>query len=339
MKSLEELWTKSSLEEDVKVLSNPNVRHDYGRGKVDELVMNTVAKYLARYLDLASHDVSGFRDQVKGILERKDRMAFEFDQKEGIQYDAVYGKPTPGNDAYPIRCAADLHRTAAVFKEVAFGGNFVNNGRFIGLDLGSGTGVLTLAMAVAAARRKIKDFYCVGFERSGMAAKRSQETLESVVGKDHVAVFCRDVRDRNNYSELFKKPIHYWVSETISINTPRLDLRRRNFGLDGDMALLRRIDQGSDPFVEALRVSMDELPLFKPYVLKRATAMFPDILNGLYRPDRGRSTLALQTASSQNPVILEQVGRDFEGYGDLDLGWKRWHSPEELERVAYRKEE
>ncbi len=334
MKSLDEFWTKSSLEEDVKALANPNLHHDYSREKVNGLVLNTVIKYLARYLEIASDDARLIRDRVGEVLRRKTRMLFEMDPKEGVQFDACRKSLAPGNDGFGVQCAADIRRTAAVFKEVAFGGNFIDNGRFLGLELGSGTGILMLAMAVAATRRKIKDFYCVGIEKSGMAAKRSQEVLDQVLGKDHSAVLCRDVREKGMLSSLFKKPIHFWVSETISLNTPKLDLRYRNFKLSEGQRLVRRLEERTDPFVEALRVSLDELRLFKPYVEKGATAMFPDVVNRLYRPDGGRSTLVLRTSPHPRPVILERTAEEFEAYEDLGAPDKRWESMEDVEKLA-----
>jgi len=131
---------------------------------------------------------------------------------------------------------------------------------------------------------------------------------------------------------LFKKPIHYWVSETISLNTPKMDLRKSDFGLTAGQRRLRWLEREGDPFVEALRVSMDELPLFTPYVRKGATAMFPDVLNGFYRPDAGRSTLALITSTNPGHVILERTAAEFEAYGDFGLQDKRWESPEDVEK-------
>jgi hypothetical protein len=334
MKSLEEFWTKSPLKEDVKALSNPNLHHDHSREKVNGLVLNAVIKYLALYLEIASDDIGAIRDQVAAALQRKTKMLYDEDPKEGVQYDACHKGPAPGNDGFGIQCAADIRRTAAIFKEIAFGGNFVDNGRFLGLELGSGTGVMMLAMSVAATRRKIKDFYCVGIEKSSMAAKRSQEALDQAVGRNHVSVLCKDVRDEGVLSSLFKNPIHYWVSETISVNTPKIDMQYRDFGLSEDQKLIRRLEMTTDPFVEALRISMDELPLFKSYVRSNGTAMFPDVINGLYKPDSGRSTLVLKTSPNPNPVILERTAEEFETYEDFDVPDKRWESPEDVEKMA-----
>ena len=336
MKSLEEFWTKSPLQEDIKALSNPNLHHDRNRERANGLVMNAVIKYLALYLEIASDDIGAIREQVVAALQRKTRMRYDEDPKGGIQYDACRKGPALGNDGFGVQCAADIRRTAALFKEIAFGGNFVDNGRFMGLELGSGTGIMMLAMAVAAARRKIKDVYCVGIEKSGMAAKRSQETLDQAVGRDHASVLCRDIRDEGTLASLFKKPIHYWVSETISINTPKLDMRYRDFALSEDQKLLRRLEMTTDPFVEALRISISELPLFKSYVKVNGTAMFPDILNGLYKPDGGRSTLVLRTSTNPKPVILERTAEEFEVYEDFGVPDKRWESPEDVEELATR---
>jgi len=334
MKPLQEFWTKSSLKEDLDSLSNPNLSHGRNRVRVNELVMNTVIKYLAHYLRIGETEIRAIRDRVEEAIKWKDRMAFIQDEKEGMQFNACYKSPAPGNDLDGIMCAADIHRTAALFKEIAFGGRFIENGRFYGLELGSGTGILTLAMAVAASRKRIQEIHCVGIEKSGIAVRRSQEVLDEVVGPRRVSIHNWDIRDSGRLFSLYHVPIHYWVSETISLNTPKMDMGQKGFGLSEDQRVVRRVEGAVDPFVEALRVSLDELPFFKSYVQHGATAMFPDAINGSYRPDRGRSTLKLATAANQNPVILERVGEEFEAYEDLGLGWKRWHSPDEVEMLA-----
>ena len=338
MKSLEEFLTKSTLKEDLNALSNPNLDHDRSREKVNGLVMNTVIKYLALYLKIDETNARSIRDRVKEAIKWKERMAFQMDSEEGMQYNACYKSPAPGNDLDGIMCAADLHRTAALFKEIAFGGRFIENGRFHGLELGSGTGIMTLAMTVAASRKKIRDMHCVGIEKSGIAVNRSQKVLDEVVGSGRVSIHNWDIRECGHLSALYGDPIHYWVSETISLNTPKVDLARKDFGLSEDQLLVRRVEGGIDPFTDALRVSLNELPFFKTYVQRGATAMFPDVINGSYQPDRGRSTLRLVTAAKPKRSILERVGEEFEAYEDLDLGWKRWHSPDEVEMVAMESE-
>jgi len=102
--------------------------------------------------------------------------------------------------------------------------------------------------------------------------------------------------------------------------------------------LLYRQDSDKDPFVDVLRISMEELIDFRERVVSGKTAMFPDIVNGLYRPDRGRSTLALPTSSNPNPVILERTAAEFEDYEGLGLAEKRWESPEDVRIMAYQSE-
>jgi hypothetical protein len=94
------------------------------------------------------------------------------------------------------------------------------------------------------------------------------------------------------------------------------------------------LETGVDPYVEALRISMDELPRFRQKVEEGKTAMFPNIFNGNYAPNSGGSTLRLETSLRSDPVILERTSEEFEAYEDLGLPDKRWESPEEVNRMC-----
>lgn len=331
---LEEVLTNDSLKDDFGTLGDPKLDFEKNRESVNRLVLNFIVKYLASYLRVRETAVRKIRDEIVARLEWKERMSFQMDPQHGMQYDAIYGGTRPGNDVYPLRCAADLWRTAAIFKEVAFARNSGRDSRYVGLELGSGTGILMAGMAIAAKRQRITDTLLVGVERSGKAVKRSQETLDSVLGKGVSSVLCRNVLEEGMLGKLFQKPIHHWVSETISLNTPKLDLDAPGFGLTPLQLRIRNLEAGSDPFVEGLRNSLRELPDFRRNVESGKTAMFPNVIKGDYRPDGGRSTLVLRTSKSEKPVRLERTSEEFEVYEDLRTSDKRWHSDAEVERVA-----
>jgi len=334
MKPLEEYVTHDPASDDFEALCDSRLDFERDRAAVNERVLNFVIKYLASYLEIAETEANQIRDRVKAALKRKLMMVYDEDPKEGVQYDACYARKVPGNDRYGIQCAADLRRTAAIFKEIAFGGRFVNSQHFLGLDIGSGTGILMMAMVVAAKRRGIRDYHVVGIEKSKMAEEQSEKTMSRLIPGDRLSVLCENIVEEFKLSGLFRGMLHYWVSETISLQTPKLKSDQPELGLNPAQLRIRKMEYTSDPFVEAFRNSLREIPHFSHNVEMGRTAMFPDIINGLYKPDRGRSTLLLKTSVRKRPVILEQTSKEFEGYEDFGLLDKRWESPNDVERAA-----
>ena len=315
MIKLNEYFTGDPMQEDFERLCNPELDFETDREKVNVLALNLIIKYLAAYLEVAHTDISAIRSKVNRIIDKKNLPEL---------YDPLileqYGPYLEGaeSDYFPVKCLADVRRTAAIFKEIAFNDRFKANGHFVGMDFGSGTGILTLAMAISAKRRQIEELLCIGVELRELAANNSRRVLREMLEEDEISIIHKHILISRILPKLLKKYIpQFWVSETISKTTPPIDLEQRDFGFTTKEIMYRdKYEACDDPFPEFLGQTMNALPGFLDDVRGGKIAMFPNIANRSYYPHREQSALNLRTGLKQ-PLRLKNIGREFKDYEDL----------------------
>lgn len=312
---------------DLTELSDPGLKYDRNREQVNDLVMNVVIKYLAKYLNVRSRTIKGVRGQLKALIDesREDNKTHN-PMLTGQYVENIYGY-RPGVDYFPLSCHGDIRKTAALFKEIAFSDAFLqgNPKRYTGLDLGSGTGILTLAALMMGRRLGIENVLCIGIEQRGLSVSRSRQALKKLSCKE-VNIVQTDLMKEGLLERLMRSPTA-WVSETIlghtEHSTPRLDLEREDLGLT-DIERRKQLNQRkSDPFVLLLQKTIELMPEFAEKVRAGKIVMFPDVFNGLYRPNKHNSTLRLRTGTDE-PLKLHEIGKEFEEYEELGLGVERW---------------
>ncbi|MBN2096219.1 hypothetical protein JW752_02350 [Candidatus Peregrinibacteria bacterium] len=323
MKPLEDYFNDRPIQSDVDALSDPKLDFEADRTEVNELVMNLAIKYLAAYLEVAPADIAVMRGKIhRAIARRKSSQANPLIvQQYGVD---MAGE---GSDDFPVRCLADSRQTAAIFKEIAFADRFKANGRFVGVDWGSGTGILTLAMAIAARRQRISERLSIGVDLRERAVRHSRRVLKFALDSNETQIICSNILKSRILPDLLKKhPLHFWVSETISRTTPPIDFERRDFGFTPREIMYRdKYEASDDPFPEFLGQTMNAMPDFLGRVRRGEIAMFPDIANRLYYPHKEHSLLTLKTGL-KTALRLEDVGREFKDYEDLGESWKRWRA-------------
>lgn len=325
MKKLNEYYKNSPIEEDFEKLCDPSLSFHSDRIKVNELILNLIIKYTADYLDIKSNCAQNIRSKIAWLVNL------------GNALKAEKAKSDLGDDNFSLNCLVDLRQTTAIFKEIAFTERFEAKDGFMGLDIGSGTGVLMAAMAIAAKRKGVKDIFCIGIERVKRAVIQSHSPLRRLIGDENYAVIHGNALENNLFKLLFEngRP-NFWVSETIGRNTPPIDLSRGDFGLDPREIMVRdKYERNGDPFVEVLGKSMNEIEDFSDSIIKGQIAMFPDIFNGTYQPNREESILFLRTGINPDcPVKLEDTGEEFQDYEDFSIPQKRWKSEEENPQLS-----
>jgi hypothetical protein len=320
VKNLKEYFTGAPLKSDVESLCDPNLDFDAHREDVNDLVMNAVIKYLAEYME-SPPDITA----LKEILDR------EFTEIKRLADNAAYFVMTHNNPdikgthasvhSFPLKCLVDVRSTTAIFKEIAFNDAFADKKSFRGLDLGSGTGILLLAMHIAAMRKGASDILCVGAEIRELAVKKSRKALEKILG-DKAKILEMDLMKRRVVKKLLKKyPPDFWVSETISDTTPSLILNYFNLGVLDKYR--KKLERTNDPLVELLSETVKYDPEFFNKVWRQEITMFPDPVHKLYRPDKAKSTLVLETGLG-SPLLLHEIGEEFIDYEDLGYDCKRW---------------
>lgn len=341
MKKLTEYYDPSTtLSNNRDQLSDPALDFEKHRDEVNELVLNFVIKYLTEYLGITErNDVRKIEGEVRQIVCAND-ITPEHSLAEMMGMFAAKTKELlSGNfqdDLYPVECVIDLRSTAAIVKEIIFNDRFSSEEPFLSLDLGSGTGILLAASLIAARRKKIQEISGLGFELQEQAIIKSSKLLTSLFEKEQVNIERKDICDPMTYIDIYGFPIRSWISETISMGTPRI----KKVGDDWQVefrnereAFFSQMEQGLDPFVKVFGASVSIIKDFENKVKNGQIAMFPDLINGLYRPDTDQSTLQFRTGLKGN-FALPRAGEEFENFENFTIGQRgtRWGHDPELEK-------
>lgn len=298
---LEECLTESSIEEDIEQLSDSSISIQEDREQVNGLVAALVSKYFLLYLDI-NHLSDDIRYQIG------QRLMYHF---YGINYAA--------------QCVADMRTTAAIVKEIIFNERFDGKGNFVGVDAGVGTGVLSVAMIIAAQRKKMPIEVIYGFDNIESNIQTSRKLLSQLFPKTNIEIEECDISEPGLIEDVeMMAPITYLVSETFNSDTPYLtDHAENRFDSEVEFPDSKNLPdhdndhRKSDPFEHVFMNLVKEIPDFEQRVISGRSAMFPDIFNGLYYPNGDNSLLRLDTGDKKHRP-LHEVGSEFpdvENYG------------------------
>lgn len=321
--SFEKYYLDRPLRSLVDELSNRRLDVEKHREQVNGIVMSLVIQYLGEYLKVPSRDP---REIGKVSRRKKEEMKAKRTRENSAQrmiIGAMQGDPDAGksrDDAPGLDCLMDTATTAALFKELVFTERFEKNGQFVGADFGSGTGILTLATAIAGRRSGAQRPFTIGLDREETSVKRSTELLSRLVMPQEVLMQAVDVRSPGLISALFQGlPISLWVSETISDLTPAMritDGRLVYASCDDHALVVQVLNSAIEPYFEVLANTLTERPTFEKEVRMGRTAMFPNLVNGDYVPDEKKGgTLKLRSSPLPNKASpLSRLSFEFTSY-------------------------
>ena len=139
-----------------------------------------------------------------------------------------YFLPSPETSASRLafRCALHVSSTAALLREIAFGVPFEasKNGRFLGLDLGTGTGVLAIGMVAAALRKGValQNIRVIGVEKDRhllVCAENIFDDINKTVGATVLTIQEGDITNPKILASVGLSSANMIVSETICSST------------------------------------------------------------------------------------------------------------------------
>ncbi len=176
------------------------------------LLMNILVKFFHAYVYPGSHEREISLEEVSVLFDQFVHRRLGSDVLEGcldVRKDLLsYG--------FALCMLADLPKSAHIFKVIAEGKTKFGGDVFTGLDIGSGTGILMLAMSVLAKRNGFSGVSLVGIERNQIVAERTNDIL-SRMGLGNVIV--ADAKKKDTYGFLEDKKLHYITNETLpSVN-------------------------------------------------------------------------------------------------------------------------
>ena len=142
--------------------------------------------------------------------------------------EVQYFLPSPETSASRLafRCALHVSSTAALLREIAFGVPFEasKNGRFLGLDLGTGTGVLAIGMVAAALRKGValQNIRVIGVEKDRhllVCAENIFDDINKTVGATVLTIQEGDITNPKILASVGLSSANMIVSETICSST------------------------------------------------------------------------------------------------------------------------
>lgn len=218
----------------------------------------------------------------------------------------------------------DLRGTAAVVREIIFGENTMKaadgEDAAWSFDLGSGSGVLTLASAIALRRavpqgRRLS----IGFEVSSAALAISRSILTQVLERGEFHLLEGDLLRIRTFQDL--RPLgapKLWTSETFSGVTPPFTLTDSGVELDKTYPEAISSYQSTgieyDPLPHVISLTLATWRDFAVRVKRGETAMFPDVVNGRFSFEGAWPRISLTTSTDTAPRELQRVGDDFSGF-------------------------
>ena len=162
-----------------------------------------------------------------------------------------------------------------------------------------------------------------------MAVANSERVLSSLMKKKEFIVQHVDARDEELHKHIasnnFVKYTSNWISETIGHTTPNLDAKGQPIIKDESDAFAAIIgDLSADPFPLIVRSSIRHIPDFNEKVQSGKINMFPDFINGDYKPNKDNSTMRLHFGEGKTHQLLKNLGNEYRKYPVLQMQNNRW---------------
>ncbi|MGD9610607.1 MAG: hypothetical protein AB7U59_14465 [Desulfovibrionaceae bacterium] len=293
-----ELYRTGSLRADCERLSQPS------EPMTDADILSFVLKYFHASLYPGSENHAVPLAEASGLLRR-----FYDLWLDGGERDV----PLPGEySAYPLRMLADLPRTAHIFRSVA--NRALAPGlrpeRYLGFDLGTGSGIILTAAWFQAMRNKIHDPELVGVECDGEVAERTRLLFESL-GLGRIVV--DDARDAGVLAALPDGPLAFVGNENVPAPKTRVTAEPFSAIHAALFSVMAKRLRQTIFFPEALVVRDRDAEI--DVVLSK---------NNRFQPPRHYRSLRLRPRS----IVIEgrltklwEVGKDFRQY--LPESWLR----------------
>ncbi len=197
-----DIYRETSLAFDVAEAEDPATELD------GSLLINILVKFFHAYVYPDTHEKVVPLKQISLLLDQFVHRRLGSDVLEGC----IETRKILLSYGFALCMLADLPKSAHIFKSIADGTTVLDGDSFTGLDIGSGTGILMLAMSVFAKRNGFLNTSIVGIERNQLVAERTND-LMGRMGLGNVIV--ADAKKTDTYGFLENKKVHYVTNETL----------------------------------------------------------------------------------------------------------------------------
>lgn len=209
-------YDDSPLMDDVDMLSNPDIK------VTDTMIMSMVFKFFYCYVNKG-----GFNSRVK--LEDVSRLCEMFSRHRSLNEpdDDIEMMNYLRQWSFSLRMLADVPKTSHIIRSIITQGIspvLLEQDEYVGLDIGTGTGILLLAQHIHARRNGFKKITLYGIEYDKMVGLQSYKIFKEL---GIAEIILGDARDSRNYAPLAEKMVTFVSNETVAaMHQP---LRREHF--------------------------------------------------------------------------------------------------------------
>ena len=301
-------YSKTSLLTDLEILCDSKVPIS------EELIINLILKYFHAYIYPGSHTevipLSEITHLFSQFAHRRTSFSSLNSNKALRQILLRY--------SFALCMLGDLPKSAHIIQlitKVKLNPN-LSDYKYLGLDIGTGTGILILAEYIQARRNHFQEIEIVGIEREKNVYERTKQLCQELnLGQ----IICADAKNPNTYSRFKGRKISFISNETI----PGMDYRmwREDF-LKINRCLFKSLKQemqGADFFPQGLLVYARSQDLY--LMLTKQNHFQGDSKNSLL------TTYARGILSDGYIVPLHQLGDNFKPYFSKqseDILPRRW---------------
>ncbi|WP_031481947.1 class I SAM-dependent methyltransferase [Maridesulfovibrio frigidus] len=210
------LYTDSSLLKDVDMLSDPTV------AVTDPMIMGMVLKYFYCYVHKGSFDEVVPLQDISALCEMFSRHSSLNEPDDDIELMNYLRQWS-----FSLRMLADITKTSHIIRSIItqkLSSKLQKSDEYVGLDIGTGTGILLLAQHIHARRLGFKEITLYGIEYDKMVGLQSYKIFNELGLAD---IILGDARDKRNYEPLLNKQVSFVSNEMVAaMHQP---LRREHF--------------------------------------------------------------------------------------------------------------
>lgn len=211
--------------------------------------------------------------------------------------------------SFSLAMIADICKTAHIAKDILLC-SLTHTSQFLGIDIGSGSGILLLLQYILAKRNKFDQIYLYGIERNKNVLNKTKNFLEHLNIK--VYLLNKDAKQKDIYQLFKNKKISFLCNETL----PGMGVRLWK----EDFIIINKV------LFQELNKELDNTKFFPKKVLvidKRKTTQLilepkNQFLSNTSLPLNLFYTYAIYLEN--NFVPLKKIGLDFKKY--LNPGWE-----------------
>ncbi|WP_291328636.1 class I SAM-dependent methyltransferase [Desulfovibrio sp. UCD-KL4C] len=198
-------YTKSSFLKDVGMMSDPSIV------VTDSMIMGLVLKYFYCYVHKGHFDEVVPLEEVSSLCDMFSRHRSLNEPDDDIELMNYLRQWS-----FSLRMLADIPKTSHIIRSIIghkISSSLINSDEYVGLDIGTGTGILLIAQYIHARRLGFENINLFGMEYDKMVGLQSYKIFKEL---GIAEIVLADARDCRNYDFLKNKKVTFVSNENVA---------------------------------------------------------------------------------------------------------------------------